>query len=54
MYTNAAYNSQKDVLVKWNAERFVIIGDDRKVSNKVLTQLVSGVLPKGWVVAECF
>lgn len=47
-YTNAARNEAKDVEVKWNAERFVIIGDDRKVSDKVLNQLIGGQLPKGW------
>ena len=50
-YTNAAYNPAKDILVKWNAERFVIIGDDRKVSDKVLMALIGGAFPKGWQAA---
>lgn len=50
-YTNAAYNAKNDVTVKWNTERFVIIGDDRKVSNKTLTVLIAGDMPKGWVKA---
>jgi hypothetical protein len=47
-FTNAAYNEKNDVLVKWNSERFVIIGDDRKVSNKALNALIAGEFPKGW------
>ena len=50
-YTNAAYNAKNDVTVKWNNERFVIIGDDRKVSNKTLTVLIAGDMPKGWAKA---
>ena len=52
MYTNA-YNSKTEILVKWNAERFVIIGDDRRVSDKVLNKLIAGELPAGWEKAPC-
>ena len=47
-YTNAAFNVKTGIIVKWNAERFVIIGDDRKVSDKALNSLIGGSLPKGW------
>ena len=47
-YTNAAFNSKTGIIVKWNAERFVIIGDDRKVSDKVLNALIGGTMPKDW------
>jgi len=47
-YTNAAYNAKHEVTVKWNANSFVIIGNDRKVSDKTLNALMSGELPKGW------
>lgn len=50
-FTNAARNEKTDILVKWNADRFVIIGDSRKVSNKTLTALIGGTMPAGWVKA---
>jgi hypothetical protein len=50
-FTNAARNESTEILVKWNAERFVIIGDARKVNNKTLNRLIAGEFPKGWVKA---
>jgi len=50
-FTNAARCEKNDILVKWNADRFVIIGDSRKVSNKVLNALIGGAMPAGWVKA---
>lgn len=49
-YTNAAFNAQKNITVKWNLEsgRFVIEGDSRKVTNKTLQAMMFGDMPKGW------
>ena len=51
-YTNAAYNAAHDILIKWSSETFVIIGDDSKVSDEELNQIIFGEsLPIGWAKA---
>lgn len=49
-YNKAASHAGNDILVKWHSStgEFVIIGNARKVSNKVLKALVAGESAPGW------
>lgn len=43
------YNESLDMLVKFNADNsFVIIGDEKLVSDDMLLALSIGSLPEGW------
>lgn len=52
MSTRAYYNQKLDIIVRLNItlNEFVIIGDDTKVSDQTLIDMMRGTLvPDGWV-----